>query len=164
MRFAFALAFALYSWACTAPISVENEPNPMVKLSAFKTFQWSPTSYVHPVHDRLIREEINSRLQEKGFLLTTNHPDFFVAYSVVQQDKEAPMRPMKPLFETEPLDEQTRVYTEESLTIELLNGAQNYVLWRGIAATEVPMVPSREKSNVTLKKTVAKIFDDFPPK
>ena len=142
---------------------VETDFNESVDFSAFKTYNWRKARAANDIADNRIRTAIAAQLSKKGFTESESGGDVLVTYRVTSKDKR----------ETERIPNMnrrgiyggstrtSRVYTQGTLLIDILDGKSKELIWRATCKDSVNDVAKFEKR---LGDDVEKAFKKFPPK
>jgi hypothetical protein len=160
-------------------------------MSHFKTFAWLEQEKI-PVFrgaisedrkkisdedlDKMIRSYADVELTRKGFLKTTDgDPDFLVSYYAVSKiqievqefDSGTSAHPNLPYGHWRPFyqaSSDTLLTSEGTLTLDIIDSAENHLVWRGSATDIFEERDSVNKVQKKLRKIVQKILKKFPPK
>jgi hypothetical protein len=133
--------------ACsTTSIQVQAETDPAADFTAWRSFAWAPEAAARKGNidvDDLIRQEVETRLTERGYVLDADSPDFLVDYRAALESKSA-----RENVSSNRGNRQGRGRSydslEGSIVIEFLDPASTKVLWRGVAQDDVPLYGSRK--------------------
>ena len=162
------LPLALLSAGLLYAQKVETDFNESIDFSAFKTYSWrkaqaSKKAAENSIADNRIHTAIASQMTKKGFTEVESGGDLIVTYRVTSKDKR----------ETERIPNinrrggyggstrTSRVYTQGTLLIDMLDGKTKELIWRATCKDSVNDVAKFEKR---LGEDVEKAFKKFPPK
>ncbi len=138
-------------------------------FAGFHTYAWQPSpSPAKGDWNQAIVEEIDKQLQAKGLTKVDSNPDLWVVYTrSIKKDEssvlgggyvigpgwgsgEAGIPPTSTTFE------------EGTLVVELADPKTKQVLWRGAVSNTISDNSNKNLKN--LDKSVAKLFEKYPPK
>ena len=160
-------------------------------MSHFRTFTWLDHDKI-PVFrgaipedrkkisdqdlDKMIRSYAEIELTKKGFLKATEGgPDFLVSYYAVSKiqvevqefDSGASAQPNLPYGHWRPFyqsSSDTLLTSQGTLTLDIIDSAENHLVWRGSATDIFEEKDSVNKVKKQLRKIVQKILKKIPPK
>ena len=163
------IAFAV---SCSS-VNVRYDYERDVDFSQFKTFDFYPvpqelrtSELVLKRIDRAIAREMTA----KGFNQSSDNPDLLIAAHTEVKDKVnvtsygyryAPYYRWGYWGPAAGVD--VRQYEEGSLIIDIVDNAQDELVWRGVASKSLPSNPTAEKIDRIIDQVVTKAMANFPP-
>lgn len=130
------------------------------KFSGFKTYSWSENAQMRSLQqnslfDKRLRAAVGRQLGAKGLHEVESGGDMLVAY-------HAGVAAKTDFQQTGYFGRKVSVrqYKEGTLVLDILDGRNKQLVWRGTAAGEVTKPGG---SSEQLDKAVQKMFADFPP-
>ncbi len=137
-------------------------------FAAFHTYGWQPSPEPGKgVWNQRIIDAIDEQLRAKGLTKVDSNPDVWIIYSrSLQQDRSALSGGYVPGpgwgtgFAGVPGEPMT--FEKGTLVVELGNAKTKQMLWRGSVSRTLS--DNDNKNLKGLDKSVAKLFDDYPPK
>ena len=167
---------ALLVYSACSSTSVRFDYERGVDFSQFKTFDF----YEVPEDvktDRLVLKRINraitDQLSAKGLTQSSSNPDLLIATHTAVQDKVDVMDygygyadyywrgywgPRYGGGGT-----QVTEYEEGTLIIDIVDNAEDELIWRGEASRALPYNPTAEKIDALIDDVVAKTLANYPP-
>ena len=153
-----ALSFALAAMlaACASDIDVSTTVDPLSSFPAQATYVWDEAAIKLPADprirrlepDSLIREAANAELAAHGYRLSAGGPaQYRLAYDFAVHTWHGP-------------DDSSSV---GSLSL-WLSDAEERRVWMGYARAEIHIGLAREERLARIRKAVARMLRDFPPK
>jgi hypothetical protein len=161
---------------CSAKLGVEFDPQE--DFAGYRTWAWLPRQPAPPrgrgVHDpaldALIRQRVERELAARGYdQVVGDSPDFYVTYSV-QIERQARLHSEQhadqmlfshhntPSYIVSGGARRVRIYEESTLVIDVADGKERQLVWRGIRTERV-----RGSFQPHAGAAVAEILDSFPP-
>jgi Domain of unknown function (DUF4136) len=143
---------------------VATDFNESVDFSAFKTYSWRKAKAAeNAIADNRIHTSIAAQLSKKGFTEAESGGDVLVTYRVTNKDKKETERipNMNRRGGYSGSSRVSRVYTQGTLLIDILDGKSKELIWRATCKDSVNDVAKFEKR---LGEDVEKAFKKFPPK
>ena len=168
-----ALRFLSILFLCAGSLyaqKVETDFNESVDFNAFKTYSWriaraskKQDAADNSIADNRIRTAIAAQLSKKGFTEAESGGDVVVTYRVTSKDKRETERipNMNRRGAYGGSTRTSRVYTQGTLLIDILDGKSKELIWRATCKDSVNDVAKFEKR---LGEDVEKAFKKFPPK
>lgn len=156
-----------------ATIKVKSEYGKGVDWTRFQTYNWveqpeNPFAYLTSKIDRkrivkLIKVELDEKLQSRGYRLVKTEPDFQVAYhaNVKGKIETAPLGYDSDLEMYAGREITVRDYQEGSLVLDFVDRKSNELIWRGIAVGAIQDVDRIESQ---IQEAVDKMLQSFPPR
>ena len=150
-----------------------------VNFNEYKTYDWLPIStredssegvVKNTMVDKRFKSSISDVLKEKGYRISPQDPDFFIAYHAAIKDKTDASSSYSGYFHHGHFGHHGYSYDrsgfysnydEATLIIDIIDADSLELLWRGWDRTRVsgPSIPEDKISNGT-----EKILRNFPPK
>lgn len=154
--------------ACSDQITVRTDFDRSVKIASYTTFAWlnkeaieerNNPLYYNELNDKRIREAVIAELGAKGYTAVSDNPKLKVHYHIVIEDKtQVRSDTYSPYWIKSERDVYT--YREGTLIIDLMDGQNEMLLWRGWAISALS--DTDQMSDELIQKAVAKIFTRFP--
>lgn len=140
-------------YACSPIQVLDQEPAENFTLSNYRTFSFyeidasgdSVNSKAYQAGISTLKTEITQQLQKRGLQLGTNDPDLLVNIGIVIK-ADAPRYIVQKRYPVES-DEGSK-YTEGTVSVHLVDRANNKLVWRGAVEGVVPAKPARLQRNV----------------
>jgi hypothetical protein len=176
---------AVWLLAGCAGVDIETDYDPGYPFQALRTFAWMPLAdrgAVDPrIHNDLfdarVRRAVQAALERKGYTRVADDAaaDFRVGYRGQREDRVS----VKIVNEDhgyrgvwserywhDPGMPQTYVYefTRSTLWLDLVDGAEGRLIWRGSAQTEVQRQGRAEEREARLTRVVDQLLAGFPPR
>jgi len=155
--------------SCSDQITVRTDYDKSVKIATFNTFAWLDNEgieernnplYYNELNDRRIREAALTQLAGKGYVQDNVTPKLKVHYHIVIEDKtQVRSDTYSPYWIKSERDVYT--YREGTLIIDLMDGTNEMLLWRGWAISALS--DTDQMSDELIKEAVTKIFEKLPP-
>ena len=173
IKTAFLVCVCVYVSSC-ARVLVTHDYDKGFDFAAYKTYGWHPVERSIEMNDLLIsrvKDAVNRELQLKGFTLEPEKPDFFIAIHTVTRQK---LSITDWGYSTGSYWHRgygfgvgggisSRTYEEGTLMIDMVDGAENKLVWRGTATDIVDPVMSPEERTAEINNAVSLILREFPP-
>ena len=162
------------------PIYVDQDYDPSVDFSRYKTFSWMEIPEADPqnasearqtssLEAKRVRSAVARELTAKGYEELVQGGDILIVfylggkeYTEIKQtaytlgDVWAGSRVGGGVSGTD--------VTQGTLIIDIVDGAKKELVWRGTAENAHKSETSQEKLNETLDKAITKILEKYPPK
>jgi hypothetical protein len=162
--------------SCSGGMEIQTDVDPAADFSGFKTWDWVPVPAEETgdpgVDDPIIRTRIRSAVEEeltkRGYLKSTNAPDFLVNYHTAMKDELNSVE-MQDYYEAQTYEEfhkdVTYTYTwhKGTLILDFIDAKSDKLVWRGTARAEVNLNDSAEKKKARIAKAVERMLREFPP-
>ena len=127
-----------------------------------------------PLVDKRIRNAIVATLSQRGYREVTQNPDFAVAYQLgVRQEVDSSRAtmtvgvggfyPRSAIGMTYGYPGYIESYERGILTIDILQGSDKKLIWRGSSGRRLYDGRTPEKSEKEINTVVQEILDKFPP-
>jgi hypothetical protein len=162
--------FLLVLVACGGPsVSVNFDYDTEYDFTGLKTYAYLPIKSTGTVSELRIRrfvDAVNNQLQQQGYTLTTDNPDFLVALHSSTREKTditdwgygyggwyGGYR-----------DIDVSQYTEGTIFVDIVDPESRQLVWRGTATSAVDESASPDQQKKRFAEIVARLFANFPPK
>lgn len=171
----FSALFLLLFFSCSSVRVLETKAEEGFNLSDYQTFDfYTPASEGDQVLQEyqremdLLKEEISQALENMGLSRSTD-PDLLVNIGAVVEEKadtrqtnirEAPRYIGQRRYSWKSEEIVVRTYKMGTVTIDLVDPAENELVWRGVAEGVVP--EDEEKLRNTIEKGIQKLFSELP--
>jgi hypothetical protein len=153
-------------WACSTVKIVNTEPADNFSLFNYRTFNFydveaegSALSADYSQRVDILKNEISKQLQKRGLRQSASQPDLLVNLGIVVEEKvqtrqtdlrtDAPRYIGQRRYSWKSEKVEVGRYKEGTVTVHLVDRAQNKMVWRGVAAG---VIPAKTKK---LEKTIA---------
>ena len=180
------LGVVLSVWllAGCASMDITTDYDNTYTFQGLKTFAWMSAAeqgkrdprFNNELLDARVKRAVQANLERKGYALVTDGAaaDFRVGHQVLLQNKMS-AKTVNDYYGYQGAwgerywyragQTQTYVYEYEqgTLLIDLVDGADNRLVWRGAAQAEVDRKGSAESRDKRLNEAVEKILEGFPP-
>jgi Domain of unknown function (DUF4136) len=132
-----------------------------VDFSKYQSFAWiEGTAAVDPEVNRMLVETIENELSVRGIFPDEADPGLYVVYHASAHEEFQ----VKGEYRWDWKDSggvKVDSHVAGTLVIDLVDAAQNRVVWRAIATATVTGNPKKVKSRIP--SIVQRMFEDFPP-
>ena len=168
----FFLSFLLITVSCSST-SVRYDYERDLDFSQFKTFGFFPIPDDFKTSELVLKrigEAIATDLTAKGLTHTQDNPDLLIAAHTGVKDK---VQVSSYGYTYAPFyyygywgTSRTTVYQYEegSLIIDIVDNAQDELIWRGVATRTLPSNPTAETIDKIIDEVVSKTMKNYPPK
>ncbi len=161
-----ASVLALVLVAGCSPIEVNTDYDTHYDFSRLKTFGWlrsKDSPEVSQLTLGRIERAIRERLEEKGYTLSAENPDFLVAiHTPVRERTEVWDYYVGPWWGPPQVGVYT--YQEGMILVDFVEAASKNLFWRGVAAGALRPERTPEQREDRIREAVEKMLDHFPPK
>lgn len=154
---------------CSEQITVRTDYDRSVKIATYNSFAWLDKEgieernnplYYNELNDRRIREATVAQLMGKGYTQDSATPRLKVHYHIVIEDKtQVRSDTYSPYWIKSERDVYT--YREGTLIIDLMDGQNEMLLWRGWAISALS--DTDQMSDDLIRSAIGKIFEKLPP-
>ena len=160
--------------ASTAFAKVDSDYDKTADFTNRRTYAWKTGSEAgNPLTEQHIREAVDAQLREKGLTRTDGTPDLYVLTHAMQTSEAridvsslgyggyygwngwSTWGPATTV--------QVREIATGTLLVDLLDGASEKLVWRGMATETFSMNPTPSKVNKKVDSVTKKMFRGFPP-
>jgi hypothetical protein len=106
-----------------------------------------------------VKKAVNAELQAKGFIMSSNNPDFLISEHLGKKDKVEVTSygyyaPRSVTYE----------YEEGSLMLDFVDAKSKKMIWRGVAKAVVDNIDTPEIKEQLINEAAQNILKNFPPK
>jgi hypothetical protein len=153
---------------CSEQITVRTDYDRSVKIATYNSFAWLDKEgieernnplYYNELNDRRIREAAVAQLISKGYTQDPAAPRLKVHYHIVIEDKtQVRSDTYSPYWIKSERDVYT--YREGTLIIDLMDGQNEMLLWRGWAISALSSTD--QMSDELIRSAIGKIFEKLP--
>ena len=180
LRYLFILVVFLSVTACGTTVNVDYDKQ--TNFNSLKSFTLLPSSEIKtgderldsPLVDQRVRKAITSTLQTRGFKQVKTNADFAVAYQLgVRKEIDSSRASMSvgvgtygrrsAVGMTYGHPGYVESYERGILTIDVLQGSDKKLVWRGSSGRRLYDGSTPEKSDKEINAVVKEILDKFPP-
>ena len=181
-RFAITCSFVLMLFGC-APIQIKVDYNKAINFDNYKSYAWIPNEQLDIVDinfekqllDDLVTNTSNNVLNEKGFSVNKENPDFLVSYFLVIDTKTdvyvvenyySNIQYATPATTSSTRDYQRLredTYEQGILIIDIMDQHTKERIWRGYAQSRIGIHKEPEKQEKRVITATKKILANFPP-
>ncbi len=170
----------IFLTACGTTVNVDYDKQ--TDFQGLRTFTLMPSSESKtgderldsPLVDKRIRDAIVATLSQRGYRQVTDNPDFAVAYQLgVRQELDSSRAsmtvgvggfyPRSAIGMTYGYPGYVESYERGILTIDILQGSDKKLVWRGSSGRRLYDGRTPEKSDKEINAVVQEIIDKFPP-
>ncbi|UCH84301.1 MAG: DUF4136 domain-containing protein [Candidatus Latescibacterota bacterium] len=162
---------------CSGGMEIQTDFDKETDFRGYSTWDWVPEPAQETgdpgVDDPIVRTRIQNAVEEeltkRGYLRSTDTPDFLVNYHTAMKD-ELDVVEVTDYYDRMPYTEfekdVTYTYTwhKGTLVLDFIDSASNKLVWRGIARAEVNLNDSPENKKKRIAKAVERMLREFPPK
>jgi hypothetical protein len=169
--------------AC-AGIRVNQDYDPSIDFRRLQTYSWIPGPQPKtgdlrldsPLIDTRVRAAIDRSLAERGYQkLAEGIPDFLVGYHL-SMDQKLDVRTTDTYYGygagygrygrggVVGFNTTVQQYDEGTIIIDIANGANDRLIWRGWGAQRLRRDPSPEQTTRAIDRAVIEILKQFPPR
>ena len=177
--------------ACTM-VTVDTDFALEQDFNRYHSYQWHPDGVQQnasldamggDIFDTRVRRVLQDTLHEKG-MVKASPPDFYINYSVITEDRVSIntynayggygpgwgyygygpySSPYYSPWGTGATQTTMYYYRQGQLIIDIVDAQTNKLVWRSTADSRLGQQSTPEKKMQDLRKTVAKMFERFPP-
>ena len=159
--------------SCSPGLQVSSDYDIATNFRDIKTFAWytdkvktKPDSAQYDTFfDKRMKKALETQFKNQGMSYTATNPDVYINYSVnvSNQQRYRNTSPYGYGYYGYPFGMGTTVqqYKEGTITIDMINGKKNELLWRGVGETEVG---NRNLSEEKIHQIVTNILRQYPPR
>ena len=166
-----------------APMEIKVDYNKQINFDIYRTYKWIANEQLDIVDlnidkqvlDKLVTNTGNKQLDQKGFSIDNESPDFLVSYYLVIGTKTDVYIaenyysniPYKVPATTSSTRDYQRIrentYEQGILIIDIVDQVTNERIWRGYAQSRLGIYKDPEKRENRVTSAVNKILSNFPP-
>jgi hypothetical protein len=177
------LVLLLAAGCLILPISAQKiksvQYSPTADFPSYKTYSWAPVKTLessglvenNPTFTPVLKEAINAQFTARGLREVPSGGDlevvsFACRYSSPQMESMAAMdSPINATWAVGgPIGMMSRYNEEGTLAVNLIEAKSKKSSWLAVATSSLGKRTEREKNAERVRKTVAKMFEHFPPK
>ena len=154
--------------SCSTIYGVKYDYDKQVNFGSLKTYDWMTVpdkADIDSLNVERVKKAVNAELQAKGYMMTSNNPDFLIAEHMRSKDK----------IQVEDWGygysrhgryrrSSSYQYEEGSLILDFIDARSKEMIWRGVAKAVVDNVDTPEKTEKIINEAVQEILKNFPPK
>ena len=157
---AFLVLFLIcFTVSCGTIYGVQYNYDKQVDFESLKTYDWmtvpEKAAIDSPNFER-VKKAVNTELQAKGLMITSNNPDFLIAQHLGKKGKEQVLAGGG--------RNSAYKYEEGSLILDFVDAKSKEIIWRGVVKAEVTYADTPEKKEKLVNEAIQKILEKFPPK
>jgi hypothetical protein len=166
---------ALALSGCASPIRVGADYDPATSFDHYKTYGWltvendkRPTApeVDNEILETRVRAAVDRELSAKGFTKQEAEPDAWVTYHAAVR-RRIDMNTVRSDYGYGPHRGVSHTwvhqYDEGTLIIDILDGKEKHLIWRGTAQGKVDLFGKPEATIERINAAVKKILAPFPP-
>jgi hypothetical protein len=177
----FVLLFMCFTVSCATIYDVQYDYDKQANFESLKTYDWMTVPEKADIDSfavERVKKAVNTELQARGLIMTSNNPDFLIAEHLGKKDK---VQVTKLGYDYNPYGgywegysgprggywgprTSTYEYEEGSLILDFVDGKSKKMIWRGAAKAEINTANTPEKREKLINETVQEILKHFPPK
>jgi len=155
---------------CSAVYDVQHDYDKNVDFSGIETYDWMTIpekAGMDSLVVQRVQKAVNAQLQAKGYRMTPDNPDFFIAEHLGSKEKVQIENwgygygPYGSYWGANRVS--VYQYEEGSLILDFVDAKSKKMIWRGVAKAEIDSVDTPEKSEKLINEAVQKILEKFPP-
>ncbi|MFZ5876588.1 MAG: DUF4136 domain-containing protein [Nitrospirota bacterium] len=160
-----------------AGLSVDTDYDPAVDFTTLKTYDWAPTqadASIDELVEKRVRNAVNTQLQAKGYVLSSDAPDFLVSMALATRTSTAGSVGIGasvgiPIGHGGTVSvgggkSKPREKTEGTLILDFVNPTSRSLMWKGTAEAGVNGASSPEQQQSRINRVVSELLAEFPPK
>jgi hypothetical protein len=163
-----------FNVSCSSTYDVKHDYDKQVDFSNLKTFDWMQVpkqAGIDTLTLQRLKNAVNADLNAKGFMMTSDNPDFLIAEHIGKRDQVQVSdwgygygghRGYRGGY-WGPSGASTYKYEEGSLILDFVDPKTKDLMWRGSAKAEVQNIDTPEKSEQLINAAVNDILKNFPP-
>jgi hypothetical protein len=168
---------------CTT-LRISTDYDPAADFSALRTYGWLPAPVIetgdpeityNSLLESRVQEPVNEILKARGFRLSTESPDFFIAYHVTVDKKESVtyindlygysrgwryssgyVFPRTELMVTR--------YEQGTLILDIVRASNKQLIWRGVATDDIYAEDTPAEKEEMIRNAVTEMLAQFPPR
>jgi len=171
----FVIFFIGFAVSCSTIYGVKYDYDQQANFADLKTFDWMPVPEKAGIDSfvvQRVKNAVNTELQAKGLMMTSDNPDFLIATHLGQKEKVqvtdlgydyGPYGRYRGGYWGGPGGVSTYKYEEGSLILDFVDAKSMKMIWRGAAKAEIQNVDTPDKSEKLINEAVNKILKKFPP-
>ena len=171
----FVLLFMCFTVSCATIYDVKYDYDKQAIFESLKTYDWMTVpekANIDSLNVERVKKAVNAELQAKGYIMTSNNPDFLIAEHLGKKDK---VQITSWGYDYGPYDRyrggyrgpagiSTHEYEEGSLILDFVDSKSKKMIWRGVAKAIVDTANTPEKREKLINEAVQEILKNYPPK
>ena len=159
-----------------AGLSVDADYDPTVDFTKLKTYDWSATKTdpsIDEFVEKRVRSAVDSQLQAKGYVLSSENPDFLVSMALATRTTTAGSVGVGASVGI-PIGmgsvsvgggkSAPRVKKEGTLVLDFVDPASRSAIWKGTAEAAIRDSVPPEEQQKRINRVVSEVLAQFPPK
>jgi hypothetical protein len=158
-----------------AGLAVDTDYDPAFDFSNLKTFDWSPTqpdAAIDDLVEKRVRVAVNNELQARGYVLSSEAPDFLISMLVTSQTSTAGSVGVgasvgipvgRGTVSVGGGKSEPRVKKEGTLVLDFQDARSRSLIWKGTASAAIKGSSSPEDQQARITRVVTEILAEFPP-
>ncbi len=165
---------AIVAIAGCSSTQIRTDYDQFATFRGLRTYAWieedasrgTNPSINNPLVDRRIRNAVDSELIRRGYQrVSSGNPDFRIRYHVIGTDKVEIQSGSSYGYYRYGYgnDVYSYEYTEGTLVIDIIDGKDNRLIWRGWARKALDDNPHPEQVDMYVRQAVQKLLKEFPP-
>ncbi len=169
----FVLFFIGFTVSCSSTYDVKHDYDPQTNFSDLKTFDWMQVPEKAGMDGLIVqrvKNAVNAELKAKGFMMTSNNPDFLIANHIGKKDRVQVSswgygyghRGYRG-GSWGRSGVSTYQYEEGSLILDFVDTKSKKMIWRGVVKAEVQNADTPEKIDTLINEAVKEILKKYPP-
>ena len=170
----FVIFFIGFAVSCSTIYGVKYDYDQQANFADLKTFDWMPVPEKAGIDSfvvQRVKNAVNTELQAKGLMMTSDNPDFLIAEHLGKKDKVQindwgyGYGPHGGYWGGYwgPGGVSTYEYEEGSLILDFVDAKSKKMIWRGVAKAEIDSAKTPEKKDKLTNEAVHEILKIFPP-
>ena len=173
---------ALILTGCTT-LRVSTDYDPDTDFSGLRSYDWLPAPVIktgdpqvtyNSLIESRIRSSVNELLQARGYRVSTESPDFLIAYHV-DIDKQESVTYINDLYGYGPgwgyrggwafprTEVMVTEYKQGTLVLDIVRASSRQLIWRGMASDDVYADDTPTDKQENIRKAVMQMLSQFPP-
>jgi hypothetical protein len=164
LRFLIGTGVLLALSAC-ASYQVSQDYDPAYDFTKLKTYDWIPNPEVTAqaeLIEKHIRKAMEEQLAEKGYTISSDNPDFYVAMHL-GSEKRTSIQSWGYGYGYWNAGVDVYQYDEGTLAFDFVDGKQKSLFYRSVVKAEVKHDIKFEERQRRINKAVKKVLKYFPP-
>jgi hypothetical protein len=166
------VGFALLTFGCST-LKVNHDWDREQDFTKYKTFDFLTPPVDYRASDLVMKRVYSSialEMKNKGLTRVTNDADLWIAVHTGVQDKVDVQTwgyhyaPYYWYGYWGPSSVTAYRYEEGHLIIDMVDGDDEELVWRGVASAVLPDNPNPQRMSERVANVVARLLDKFPPK
>jgi hypothetical protein len=167
----FVLFFTGFNIGCSSVYSVSYDYDRNFEFVQISTYDWLPIpkeANINGLDAVRIKKAVNTELQAKGLMLTSENPDFLIAVDIVTKEKLRITQWGYPYYYSyrRHLGSSTLnyyQYEEGTFILDFVEPVAKNLIWNGAAKVALDFANTPEKRDKLIKEAMQKILQNYPP-